>query len=86
MNLNKKVLVGFALVGVLVWASVGMMAYLNQPDYSKMPPEIQRVLPLDKPTNIELEDDAGVSEPVRTNKRQRDPILNTWDTRNKQSR
>lgn len=85
MNLNKKVLVGFALVGGLVWIGVGVTAYVNRPDYSKMPPEIQKVIPLDKPTNIELEDDAGVSEPVQTNKRQRDPILNTWDTRNKQA-
>lgn len=32
MNLNKKVLVGFALVGGLVWIGVGVTAYVNRPD------------------------------------------------------
>jgi hypothetical protein len=60
---KQKVLFGIA-VAVLLFAGVATVARLNsKPDPKALPVDIQRVFPLDKPTNIELlEDDAGIGK------------------------
>lgn len=63
MKRNKKALIGFAVFGCLCWTCVGVVAYLNVPNKEALPRDLQKVVPLDKPTNIELdEDDAGVGK------------------------
>jgi len=59
---KQKVLFVLAMVCFL-FAGASTVAYLNRkPDLKALPLDMQEVVPLDKPTNIELfEDDAGVT-------------------------
>lgn len=63
---KQKVLFVLALV-VLLFAVASTVAHINRkPDLKALPADVYPVVPLDKPTTIELfEDDAGVTTPIK---------------------